>query len=110
MADRREYEKQGHSCDAIVREAEKELDEDNYLLFLMYKACRDHYCVRHVFSIPIANFEEYELAEYSACKTVQYLQTYQPDQVRDLVNDVSLSFVYEVACDRSVDSTTNLID
>lgn len=96
--DRREYEKQGHSCDAIVREAEKELDDDNYLLFLMYKACRDHYCVRHVVAFLVGYFEEYELAEYSACKTVQYLQTYQPDQVRELVNDVSLLLLCEVAC------------
>ena len=88
--DGREYEKQGHSCDSIVRDAEKELDDDNYLLFLMYKACRDHYCVRHVSLLSFVHFEEYELAEYSACKTVEYLRTYQPDQVRDLVNDVSL--------------------
>lgn len=96
--DGREYEKQGHSCDSIVRDAEKELDDDNYLLFLMYKACRDHYCVRHVSLFSFVYFEEYEIAEYSACKTVEYLRTYQPDQVRDLVNDVSLLSICEVAC------------
>lgn len=47
----REYENQGRSCDAVVREAEKELYDDNYILFLLYKACRDHYCLKNV-SIP----------------------------------------------------------
>ena len=40
----REYNERNKSCDMIVREAEKELYEDNFLLFLMYKACRDLYC------------------------------------------------------------------
>ena len=40
----REYNSRNKSCDIIVREAEKELYEDNFLLFLMYKACRDLYC------------------------------------------------------------------
>ena len=64
----------------------------------MYKACRDHYCVQHVSVFFFAHFQEYELAEYSACKTVQYLQNYQSDQVRDLVNDVLLSLSCKVAC------------
>ena len=44
----RDYNSRNISCDIVVREAERELYEDNYLLFLMYKACRDLYCQTEV--------------------------------------------------------------
>lgn len=90
----REYENQGRSCDAVVREAEKELYDDNYILFLLYKACRDHYCLKNV-SIPTEFHEQdFEFAEYSACRVVNYERTYQPDLKRELVNDVRTLLVF----------------